>query len=134
MYEDVKIVIDLDGTICPIKSEGEKYIDLVPNEDIVEKMREYARQGAKITIFTSRNMRTYEGDVELIKENTVPVIKKWLDVHEIPYDELIVGKPWAGRVGLYVDDRAVRPDEFVEHDFEELVKICEKSARVGGKK
>ena len=34
-----KIIFDIDGTICPIKNEHEKYEDLVPYEDIVKKMK-----------------------------------------------------------------------------------------------
>lgn len=125
--EKVTLVLDLDGTICPIKKANEKYEDLVPNKEVVEKIKLYKKEGAKIIINTSRNMRTYEGNLGLINANTAKVLLKWLDKWEIPYDEILYGKPWAGPRGIYVDDKAVRPDEFQKYTYEELEKICEKS-------
>ena len=48
-------VFDVDGTLCPIKGEDESYADLVPYADMVEKLREYKAQGARIILYTSRN-------------------------------------------------------------------------------
>ena len=48
----------------------------------------------------------------------------WLDKWDIPYDEILFGKPWPGKKGFYVDDRTIRPNEFLEYDVEELEKIC----------
>lgn len=125
----IRIIFDIDGTICPIKKPEEKYEDLIPDEDMVKKMREYKAKGAIIVLNTSRNMRTYEGNLGLINANTAKVLLKWLDRWEIPYDEIVYGKPWPGRGGFYVDDRAVRPDEFLEHDYKELSEICKQSSR-----
>ena len=123
-----RIIFDIDGTICPIKSAGEKYEDLVPDKAMVERIREYKEQGAEIVLFTSRNMNSYQGNIGLINANTAKVLLAWLNKWEIPYDEIIYGKPWPGHEGFYVDDRAVRPDEFLSHDFEELMEICKKSS------
>ncbi len=126
-----RIIFDIDGTICPIKGAGERYEDLVPDKVMVERMREYKEQGAVIVLFTSRNMNSYQGNLGLINANTAKVLLAWLDKWEIPYDEIIYGKPWPGHEGFYVDDRAVRPDEFLSHDFEELMDICKKSSCKG---
>ena len=117
-------VFDLDGTICPIKLEGEKYEDLIPYDDIVQKMRELKSQGFNILIFTSRNMKTYDGNIGLINANTAKVIINWLDRWKIPYDEIIYGKPWPGKNGFYVDDRAIRPKELINYTIDELKEIC----------
>jgi capsule biosynthesis phosphatase len=53
----------------------------------------------------------------------LPVIIEWLDRHKIPYDEIYVGKPWCGFDGFYVDDRAIRPDEFLSLDSEQIVAL-----------
>lgn len=119
------VIIDIDGTLCPLKKEGEEYADLVPFAHIVEKMRECKKQGSRIVLFTSRNMRTYQGNIGLINANTAKVLLVWLDKWKIPYDEIIYGKPWSEK-GFYVDDRSVRPQEFMSHSFEELEKICER--------
>lgn len=128
MEDKITLIFDLDGTICPIKKENEKYEDIVPNAKMVEKMREYKKMGARIIINTSRNMRTYNGNLGLINANTAKVLLAWLDKWDIPYDEILYGKPWAGHRGIYIDDRAVRPDEFEKYTYEELEEICKKSS------
>ena len=120
-------VFDVDGTLCPIKGEDESYSDLVPYADMVEKLREYKAQGARIVLYTSRNMRTYKGDLSLILEHTKPELEAWLAKWDIPYDEIVYGKLWPGHKGLYVDDRSVRPDEFLKYSVEELQELCEAS-------
>ena len=74
----------------------------------------------KIIIFTARNMRTFDGDIEKITENTLPIIKDWLLANNVPYDEIIIGKPWCGMNGFYVDDRAIRPSEFSKMSIDEI--------------
>jgi capsule biosynthesis phosphatase len=124
-YSNLTFVFDIDGTICPIKKKEEKYEDLVPFKSVVDKIRYYYNNGAKITLFTSRNMRTYNCDISKITEFTLPVIEEWLKKWDIPYSEIIVGKPWPGHLGFYVDDRSVRPDEFIKYSIDELNSICE---------
>lgn len=57
-------------------------------------------------------MRTHNNSVGKINAFTLPVIIDWLKKHDVPYDEIHVGKPWCGHDGFYVDDRSIRPDEF----------------------
>jgi capsule biosynthesis phosphatase len=80
---------------------------------MVAKLREYRANGYYIILQTSRNMRTYGGNVGLIMANTAKILFAWLERYRVPYDEIHFGKPWASRVGFYVDDRAIRPDEFL---------------------
>lgn len=115
-----RLIIDLDNTLC-ITENGD-YSMSTPVVQVVEKLRWYKSQGFEIAISTSRNMRTHEGCIGKINANTLPVIITWLDKHEIPYDEIYVGKPWCGHDGFYVDDRAVRPSEFVSLSYKELLK------------
>lgn len=127
MFSEYSFIFDIDGTLCPIKQKDEAYEDLVPFKDIVNKLRYYKENGAKIILFTSRNMNSYSGSIGIINKKTAPVLIKWLEKWDIPYDEIIFGKPWPGHKGFYVDDRTVRPDEFLNHTIEELNEICEKS-------
>ncbi len=106
-----RIVIDLDGTLT-IDDPSRSYADRQPRLDVIERLREYRAMGYAICILTARNMRTYEGNVGKIAVHTLPIIHAWLDQHDVPYDEILVGKPWCGPDGFYVDDRALRPDEF----------------------
>lgn len=119
-----KIVVDLDGTLT-IESDAE-YPDKEPNVDLVNKLREYAQQGFTITVLTARNMRTFDGNVGKINVHTLPDVINWLNKHNVPFDEVLVGKPWCGTDGFYIDDRAVRPDEFVNMSYGELQTLFKK--------
>lgn len=127
MYEGLTFCFDIDGTLCPIKKKEEEYIDLFPFPEMLAKLREYKEGGAKIVLFTSRNMNSYNGNIGLINANTAKVLLQWLDKWDIPYDEIIYGKPWPGHHGFYVDDRTIRPDEFLKYSVDELDEICKKS-------
>jgi capsule biosynthesis phosphatase len=120
------IVMDVDGTLCLKKRPDQSYDEVVPNPPVVEKLREYRQSGFYVILATSRNMNSYEGNVGLITANTAKTLMAWLDRHDIPYDELHVGKPWAGRDGFYVDDKAIRPDEFTRLGYEEILAIVGK--------
>lgn len=119
-----RLIMDLDNTIS-INKVG-NYSEATPVLPVIEKIREYKQKGFEIVIFSSRNMRTYEGNVGKINANTLPVIIEWLNKHKIPYDEIYVGKPWCGHDGFYVDDRAVRPKEFTSLSYEELVELMKR--------
>jgi len=116
-----KIIIDLDDTIC--KTNNGDYENSIPRREVIEKIKEYRNLGFQIIIYTSRNMRTYKGNVELIQANTLPIIIRWLKKFEVPYDQIIVGKPWPSYGGFYVDDKAIRPDEFVNLKYSEIQEI-----------
>lgn len=127
MFKDYSFVFDIDGTICPIKKKEEKYEDLVPYANVVAKMRYYHDNGARIILYTSRNMNSYNGNIGLINKYTAEILQDWLKKWDIPYDEIVFGKVWPGHKGFYVDDRTVRPDEFLNCSVEELDTICRKS-------
>ncbi len=114
------IVIDLDGTLCSVKRPDQSYADVPPRDEVVKRLRAYKNDGFYIIIMTSRNMNTFDGNIGRINAVTARVATAWLDKHEIPYDEIHFGKPWAGHGGFYVDDRAVRPDEFVSHSYDDI--------------
>ena len=120
-------VFDIDGTLCPIKSPKERYEDLKPYPEMVKRIQKYHRAGAKIVLFTSRNMNSYQGNIGMINAHTAPILLEWLKKWDIPYDEIIFGKPWPGHNGFYVDDRTVRPDEFLNKSPEEMLELCSRS-------
>ena len=114
------IVFDVDGTICLIKKVNEEYKDLIPYADMVNKIRKLKEEGYKIVFFTARNMRTYNADINKILKYTKPVLETWLQKWEIPYDEVIYGKPYPGKEGFYVDDKTLRPDELLSMNKDEI--------------
>jgi capsule biosynthesis phosphatase len=117
------IVFDIDGTICPIKQADQSYDDVSPHPEMIVKLREYREKGFYVILATSRNMNSYDGNIGLLIAKTAKQLFGWLDRHDVPYDELHVGKPWAGKNGFYVDDKAIRPDEFLKLDYERILEL-----------
>lgn len=122
-----RLVMDLDDTISWTE-EGD-YANARPVSSVVDKLHEYQKLGFDIVINTSRNMRTYEGNIGKINANTLPIIIEWLDRHQIPYDEIYTGKPWCGFEGFYVDDKAIRPSEFVSLSLDEIYELLDKESQ-----
>lgn len=117
-----KLVMDLDDTLT-IADSSVSYLDVKPRPDVIERLRAFKADGFEIIIQTARNMRTYEGNVGKITVHTLPVITEWLQKHDVPYDEIWLGKPWCGKEGFYVDDKAIRPDEFARLSYEEICDL-----------
>jgi capsule biosynthesis phosphatase len=117
------IVIDVDGTLCAKKKPDETYDEVAPSVEVVARLQEYRQNGFYVILTTSRNMNSYDANIGLITANTAKLLMGWLDRHGIPYDELHVGKPWPGRGGFYVDDKAIRPEEFVGLSYQEILAI-----------
>lgn len=120
------LVVDLDGTLCPIKGPMEHYADLAPEPQLLAHLRELAEQGWRIVIHSARGMRSYDGNPGEINAFVLPTIIDWLIRHAIPFHEVHVGKPWPGDNGFYIDDRAVRPREFLTHSMAELDALCQR--------
>ncbi|EIJ4041839.1 HAD-IIIC family phosphatase [Campylobacter jejuni] len=119
------IIVDLDGTLT-IDEESVDYINKKPNTALIQTLKKYKKQGFKINIFTSRNMRTFNGELEKIKTHTLPIIISWLKKHNVPYDEVIIGKPWCGYDGFYIDDKAIRPSEFINLSYKQIKELLKK--------
>ena len=117
------IVMDVDGTLCPIRKPGESYSELEPFPEMLEQVRDYKARGFQVILYSARNMNTFDGNVGRIAAVTGKQMMEWLDLHNIPYDELHLGKPWPGHGGFYVDDKAIRPDEFLKLSYDEILSL-----------
>ena len=116
-----RLIIDLDETITLSARDG--YENAVPNVPLIARLREYREAGFEIVIMTSRNVRTYCGNIGKINVHTLPVILAWLARHDVPFDEIYVGKPWCGTEGFYVDDKSVRPSEFLRYSLADIYAL-----------
>lgn len=116
-----RLILDLDDTLC--KRLNEDYSDALPIAEMVEKVHEYKNAGFEIVIHTSRNVKTFNGNIGKISAHTLPVIVSWLKKHGIPFDEIYVGKPWCGQEGFYVDDKSVRPSEFLKYSHQQIIDL-----------
>lgn len=119
-----RLIFDLDETLC--STINGDYVNSTPIWPVIEKLREYKANGFEIAISTSRNMRTYAGNTGKIAANTLPIILDWLKRHDVPFDEIYVGKPWCGTEGFYIDDRAIRPQELVDLSYAEIMQLIGK--------
>ncbi|MEK6247899.1 MAG: hypothetical protein N2C12_06950 [Planctomycetales bacterium] len=105
----MRIVIDLDGTICPIKNPEQSYADLVPLPGAAERIRDLREHGHCVVIQTARNMATCEANLGRVMRNIGKITLDWLEQYQIEYDEIFFGKPNAS---VYIDDRALRFDSW----------------------
>jgi len=107
------MVVDVDDTILTTKNRD--YENSQPINPVVNKLREARSQGWHIILFTARGMGRSNGNIELVKDDVINEIQSFCSKWSVPYDELMVGKPWAA---MYVDDKAVTPKQFVDIDLD----------------
>jgi capsule biosynthesis phosphatase len=113
----MRIVIDLDGTICELKRPDQSYADVQPLPGAAERLRELRAAGHYVIVQTARNMATCESNVGRVMKNVGKITLDWLAEHEIEYDEIYFGKPNAH---VYLDDRALRFSSWAEITLERL--------------
>lgn len=118
MEQNKRLIVDLDDTISITTNSD--YVNSRPVIPVIQMLRKYKSDGFEIVIHSSRNMRTYEANVGKINIYTLPNIINWLNKHDVPFDEIIVGKPWCGFEGFYIDDKSVRPSEFLTKTYDEI--------------
>ena len=100
----MRIVFDLDGVVCELKKPSESYADVIPKNDVIEKMKEMKDEGHYLIIHTGRHMRTCNGNVSKVIEKIGKITEDWLQKWNVPYDELVFGKPYAD---IYIDDLGI---------------------------
>ncbi len=120
------IVVDIDNTLTLPKGKLEDYSSVKVSSLLKNKLEKFKSMGFWIILSTSRNMRTYDGNIGMIMKHTAPILIEWLAVNQIPYDEIHFGKPWCGDNGYYIDDRAIRPREFLNYTHDEILEILER--------
>lgn len=107
------VVMDLDGTICTQKTFQDYHLAL-PIQDVIDKVNKLWMSGWDVIIYTARGMNSLEGNVSLIERQLGPMTEKWLKDNRVCYTKLIFGKYPAD---VFVDDRGLKPDEFVTADL-----------------
>jgi capsule biosynthesis phosphatase len=107
----MRLAIDVDGTICETRTEAQSYLDVQPLPNAIESIKKLKAEGHYIIIFTGRGMNTYDGNLGKVLANRAPELILWLKRHEIPYDELVMGKPHYDRI---IDDKAIKFNNWTE--------------------
>jgi capsule biosynthesis phosphatase len=109
---DRTLCVDVDDTICFTK--GFDYTTSTPNDPVVEKLRQAHNNGWRIVLYTARGQGRSGGTIETVADDIHREISDFCERFDVPFDAIVVGKPLAR---WYVDDKAVRPDEFVHLDL-----------------
>jgi capsule biosynthesis phosphatase len=117
----MRIVIDLDGTICNLKQKNETYADVLVKPGAVEFLNKLKQEGHYIIIQTARNMATCESNTGKVMKNVGKVTLDWLEKNEVVYDEIYFGKPNAN---IYIDDRALRFEDWNKMNINDLVNYA----------
>lgn len=120
----MRICLDLDGVISELKGKDEDYSNVLPRKGAVEKIKALKENGCYIIIQTARHMKTCEGNLGLVNARVTQKTLEWLEKHQIPYDEIYFGKPWAN---IYIDDNGYRFTDWdkIEEDGSNLPKHIE---------
>lgn len=118
MIPEKTIVCDVDHTILFTKNRD--YDNSIPNHAVCNKLREAKDSGWRIVLYTARGMGRSGGNISLVAEEVKSEIIRFCEKFSVPFDELVVGKPW-GR--YYVDDKALRPDEFANLDLNNIEEV-----------
>ena len=101
----MRICIDMDGTICESRKEGQSYLDVKPLPGAIEKLQTLKEEGHYLIIYTARHMKTCNNNLGMITAKQAPVIDEWFKNYGIHYDELWFGKPLAD---VYIDDKGIQ--------------------------
>ena len=88
----MKLIIDLDGTICTEELQFSRSL-AKPIEGSVETLTKLKSEGHILIIYSSRTWAEYEMTIA------------WLKNNKVPFDQLILGKPQGD---YWIDDRALR--------------------------
>ena len=112
---EIKLVFDIDDTICNNKNRD--YENAIPFKNVIKKINKLHKQGAKITLYTSRGMVSCNGNIDKIIKKNKDILEKWLKKNKVEYDDLIFGKPLGD---MYIDDKAINVNDFINKDFKVL--------------
>ena len=118
----LRICIDLDGTICDIRQEGQTYAEVKVKPGAAERIRALRQAGHTIVIQTARNMGSTGHNVGKALKNVGKITFDWLERNGIEYDEIFFGKPNAD---VMIDDRALRyADNWSDITEEKLISAA----------
>ena len=102
----LRYVFDLDNTLVTYPLINKDYSTVKGIPKMINLVKKLKDDGHYIIIYTARRMATHNHNVGAVIKDIGKVTFETLDKFEIPYDELIFGKPLGD---VYIDDRAYNP-------------------------
>lgn len=109
------IVVDVDDTISTHTNRD--YPNAIPDQRMITKLNAMYNEGWDIVYYTARGQVSCKGDIDLIEERNRTVLETWMKRNNVLYTKIVFGKPMGF---YYIDDKAMRPDEFLNSSFENL--------------
>ena len=103
-----RIIVDVDETLCYVINRD--FANAIPIKEVIEKVNEYYDNGYEIIISTARGQNSCKTPKEM-QDKYYDVTKKWLDKAGVKYHKLEIG--YKQNADLYVDDKAINPEEFI---------------------
>lgn len=102
----LRFCFDLDNTLVSYPVIPGDYSTVQPITKMIQMVRNLKQEGHEIVVYTARRMATHHHSVGKVVRDIGMITMQTLEKFNIPYDELIFGKPIAD---IYVDDRAINP-------------------------
>ena len=103
-----RIIVDIDDTLCTVIDRD--FINAIPHQEIINKVNEYYDKGYEVIISTARGQNSCK-TIEEMQNKYFKVTTEWLDKVGVKYHKLEIG--YKQNADMYVDDKAIRPDEFI---------------------
>lgn len=103
-----RIIVDIDNTLCVV--ENRDFINAKPIQKVIDKVNEYYDKGYEVVISTARGQNSCK-TIREMQNKYFKVTKEWLDKVGVKYHKLEIG--YKRNADMYVDDKAIRPDEFI---------------------
>ena len=102
----LRYVFDLDNTLVTYPTIHGDYSSVKPIQKMINLLRKLKEEGHTIIIYTARRMGSHNHNIGATIKDIGKITFDTLEKFEIPYDELVFGKPLGD---VYIDDRAYNP-------------------------
>ena len=101
----MRICVDIGGVICGLWRKNQQYSESQAIQGAIDALKQLRFQGHYITLYKERHMKATQANLGSVISKQGKVTLDWLDKHDIEYDEIYFGKPYAD---VYIDDLAKR--------------------------
>lgn len=109
----LRMVVDIDDTICKHSADSGdlRFVTATPIQEVIDKVNKLYDEGWYIILCTARGYLSRKGDQLLAAKELGGITTEWLIRHNVKFNELHFGKPYAD---YYLDDKALTIDSFLE--------------------
>lgn len=102
----LRICFDLDNTLVTYPTIINDYTSVKPIIKNINLLNILKNKGHEIIIYTARRMKSHNNNIGKVIKDIALITINTLEKYNIPYDELIFGKPIAD---IYIDDKSINP-------------------------